>query len=122
MRLAPPKQVLKIVGWAEMSAANSALFRRTVCAAWKNHSVVEIDLSHTTFIDCAALGALIAIRNLTLGRDGVVRLMNPSAPVQQMLDLMRAEQVFEIVNTQPADECWPATINKLDGHHERVEK
>ena len=60
----------------------------------------------------------IAIRNLTLGRDGVLCLMNPSARVRQILDLVRAEQVFKIVNTQPAEERWPATINKLDGHHE----
>lgn len=61
------------------------------------HTSVEIDLSQTTSIDFAGLGALLAIRNLTRDRKGVVRLVKPSSSVQQLLDLMRAGQFFEIV-------------------------
>ena len=97
-RVSTSKRVLKVVGFEEMTAANCHLFRKKACAAWKGHTDVEIDLSETTSIDCAGIGALIAIRNLTVGHNGEARLMNPTSSVQQMLDLTRTGQLFEIVN------------------------
>lgn len=96
------EQVLRIAGYEEMTAANCQLFRKTVSAAWNGHRDIEIDLSQTAFIDCAGLGALIAVRNLAQKRDGVARLMNPTSSVQQMLDLTRTAQLFDIVNTPNA--------------------
>ena len=93
------EDVLTLVGLAELTAANSHRFRNKVCAALNGHKVVEIDLAQTTSMDCAGLGALIAIRNLTCSRSGVVRLMNPTSPVRQLLDLTRTGQIFEIVST-----------------------
>lgn len=81
-----------------MIAANCNMFRKTVCAVLDEQTEIEIDLSQTTSIDCAGLGALVAVRNLLRGRNGIVRLMNPSPSVRQLLALMRAGQAFEIVN------------------------
>ena len=104
MEVTIAEEVLTVVGFAEMTAANSHRFRKEVCAALNGHTVVEIDLSQTTFMDCAGLGALIAVCNLIRGRKRVVvRLVNPTPPVQQVLELVRARQIFEIVHTQPAD-------------------
>jgi anti-anti-sigma factor len=91
--------VLKVVGVPELTAAHGRRFGKRVQSALNGHTVIEIDLSATTSIDCSGLGALIAIRNLTRERNGVVRLMNPTARVRQLLDLMRAGQIFEIVKT-----------------------
>ena len=93
-------EVLSVVGFAELTAANCNRFRNEVCAAMNGHTVVEIDLSRTTTMDCAGLGALIALRNLARRRNGVVRLMNPTSRLTQLLDLMRAGEIFEIVNAQ----------------------
>jgi len=93
--------VLKVVGFSELTAENSNQFQKQVCAAWNGHRVVEIDLSRTTVMDCAGLGALITVRNLT----HVVRLMNPTSAVQQLLDLVRAGQIFEIIKT-PVTPPW----------------
>ena len=90
-------QVLTVAGYAELTTATCKMFRKQVCAALNGQSEVEIDLSQTAAIDCAGLGALIAISNLTRGRNGAVRLLNPTSQVQQLLDLMRAGQIFEIV-------------------------
>jgi Anti-anti-sigma regulatory factor (antagonist of anti-sigma factor) len=97
-------EVLSVVGFAELTAANSNRFRKEVCAALNGHTVVEIDLSRTTTMDCAGLGALIALRNLARRRNGVVRLMNPTSRLTQLLDLMRAGEIFEIVNTRRTDD------------------
>ena len=86
-----------------MTAANCNLFRKTVCAALGEKTEIEIDLSETTSIDCASMGALVAVRNLIRGRNGIVRLTNPSPSMQQLLNLMRAGQAFEIVNTLDAE-------------------
>ena len=93
--------VLTVTGFAELTSANSKLFRTKVCAAMNGHTVIEIDLSQTRSMDCAGFGALIAVRNLARSRNGVVRLLDPIPSVQQFLDLVRAGLVFETVTTQP---------------------
>jgi anti-anti-sigma factor len=95
-----PGGVLKVRGFVELTAAHGRRFRNQVLAALDGQTVIEIDLSPTTVIDCAGVGALFAIRNLTPQRKGVVRLMNPRPRVQQLLELVRAEQAFEIVKSQ----------------------
>jgi anti-anti-sigma factor len=104
MEVTIAKEILTVVGPAELTAANNHWFRNKVCAALNGHKVVEIDLVQTTSMDCAGLGALIAIRNLTRSRNGKVSLVNPASPVRQLLDLTRAGQIFEIVST-PAGAC-----------------
>ena len=93
------EEVLTVGAVEELTAANANLFRKMVCTALDRHTVVEIDLSQTTFMDAAGLGALVAVHILTRRRNGVVRLVNPTPPVQQVLDLVRAGQIFEIVHT-----------------------
>ena len=94
-------EVLRVGGFGELTAANNELFKKEVCAALNGHTTIEIDLSWTTFMDCAGLSALIALRNFARGRNGVMRLVNPSPPVQLLFDVVRAGHMFEIVNTRP---------------------
>jgi len=103
MEVAVKNEVLMVEGFEELTAANCKLFRRQVCDALNGHTDIEIDLSQTALIDCAGLGALIGVRNLARGRNGAVSLLNPTPPVRQLLDLVRAGEIFEIVNGQPAD-------------------
>jgi len=101
MEIEIAEKVLSVVGFEELTAANSKLFRKKVCAALNGHTVVEIDLSQTVFMDCAGLGALIAICNLVRGRKIRVRLVNPTLRVEQLLHIMRAGQILQIVNRPP---------------------
>jgi len=96
------EKVLTVGGFGELTAANGKLFRKKVCAALNGHGVVEIDLSQTTFMDCAGLGALIGICNLGRSRQIRVCLVNPTFQVQQLLHLMRAAQILEIVERPQA--------------------
>jgi anti-anti-sigma factor len=92
-----PDEVLRVKGVAELTAHNVELFRRETNAALNGHTSIEIDLSDTIVMDCSGLGALIALRNCARRRNGVVRLMSPPPAVRRLLEIVRAEQMFEIV-------------------------
>jgi anti-anti-sigma factor len=104
MEIKIANDVLTVGEFAELTAANNELFRKQICTALNGQTTIEIDLSRTTFMDCAGLGALIALRNLASSRNGVVRLVNPSPPLQRLFDWMLAGQMFEIINARPADQ------------------
>ena len=97
-------EVLTVGGFAELTAANSDRVGRKIRAGLNGHTTIEIDLSRTTFMDCTGLGALIALRKLARARNGGVRLVNPSPTVQRLFDVLRAGELFEIVNTRPTDQ------------------
>jgi anti-sigma B factor antagonist len=97
------EEVLTFGGFKELTAANADMFRKEVHAAVNGHKVIEVDLSQTTFMDCGGLGALIGLRNFARGRNGVMRLVNPTPAVRRLFDAVNAGQMFEIVNAQPTD-------------------
>jgi anti-sigma B factor antagonist len=96
-------EVLTVGGFAELTAANSDRVGRKIRARLNGHTTIEIDLSRTTFMDCTGLGALIALRKLAAARNSGVRLLNPTPTVQRLFDVVRAGEIFEIVNTRPTD-------------------
>ncbi len=90
--------ILLITGVKELGATNANSFRDQVRASIaEGHKFVEIDLSETMFLDSCGLGALIALHKTICSRQGLVRLVNPTPPVQQILELTRMHRIFEIV-------------------------
>ena len=91
-------ETLSVVGVRELGADNWQAFRAQVCAALPDElRNIEIDLSQTNFLDSCGLGALISLHKATCSRNGMVRLINPTPPVQQILELTRMHRIFEIV-------------------------
>jgi anti-sigma B factor antagonist len=88
---------LKIGGIKELCAVNADEFRDRVRGAMpeplKN---IEIDFSQTSFLDSCGLGALISLHKTACSRGGLVRLINPSPPVRQILELTRMHRIFEV--------------------------
>jgi len=62
--------------------------------------IIVLDLSQTDFLDSHGLGALISLRNMMGRRSGVVRLLNPSRRVEQVLELTRLHRVLDIVKCE----------------------
>jgi len=88
---------LTIGGIKELSAANANSFRDQVRSAMSESlKNIEIDLSGAEFLDSCGLGALISLHKTACGRNGLVRLVNPALPVQQILELTRMHRIFEI--------------------------
>jgi anti-sigma B factor antagonist len=101
MKVQADGETLNISGIKELGAANSQSFRDQVRGAMTDtHRNIEIDLSQTMFVDSCGLGALISLHKTTCSRSGVVRLLNPTPPVQQILELTRMHRIFDIVNPQ----------------------
>jgi len=101
--LPDPDKVLRVNGCKELTAHNCELFLAGTHAALNGHTSIEIDLSDTSVMDCSGLGALISLRNSVRRRNGVVRLVSPIPAVRRLLEIVRAEQMFEIVQTVGLD-------------------
>jgi anti-sigma B factor antagonist len=100
MKVQAQGETLNVSGIKELGAAISQVFRDEVKGAMNEvHKNIEIDLSETMFVDSCGLGALISLHKTTCNRNGTVRLLNPTPPVQQILELTRMHRIFEIINT-----------------------
>jgi anti-sigma B factor antagonist len=96
----PPSDspVLRVTGPDELNAANATPFRDQVRSALRDeHSQIDLDFSTTRFVDSSGLGALISLHKAMCGRQGRVRVVNPTPQVQQILELTRMHRLFEIV-------------------------
>ncbi|HAV62257.1 MAG TPA: hypothetical protein DCY13_07805 [Verrucomicrobiales bacterium] len=98
MKVVHSNETVSISEIRELDGSNSLQFRDQVRASLKDSQrFIEVDLSETTFVDSNGLGALIALHKTTCLRNGLVRLLNPTPPVQQILELTRMHRIFEVV-------------------------
>ena len=98
MKIQIQGDTLHITEVRELGAANLNAFRdQTRLAMSETQKNIEIDLSQTSFVDSCGLGALIALHKTACSRRGLLRLLNPTPPVQQILELTRMHRIFEIV-------------------------
>ncbi len=92
------RSCLRISAIRELNQSNALALQWSVNAVLTDAvKTIELDLSQTVFLDSHGLGALIALRNMMGRRKGVVRLLNPSRLVQQVLELTRLHRVLDIV-------------------------
>jgi anti-sigma B factor antagonist len=92
-------ETLRISGITELSATNANSFRDEAREAFgQEQRNIEIDLSQATAVDSCGLGALVALHKTTSARGGILRLLNPTPPVQQILELTRMHRIFEVIN------------------------
>jgi len=95
------QETLRITGLRSLDAANARDFRKEVSAALQpGLHAIAIDLSETSFMDSSGLAALLDLHKTAGLDDGsvTIRLLNPSRPVQQLLELTRVDQILPVVN------------------------
>lgn len=98
MKLENNGDTLRASAIAELSAANANAIRDETRHAFTNsHRNIEIDLSQTAAVDSCGLGALVALHKTAVARGGVLRLLNPTPAVQQLLELTRMHRIFEVI-------------------------
>jgi anti-sigma B factor antagonist len=74
-------------------------FRRELDRHWSSriHSV-KVDMQAVEFIDSSGIGALLSVqKRLSNGADPVT-LFHPRPPVRAMLELLRLQRVFNVVD------------------------
>ncbi len=64
---------------------------------------IELDLSQTEFLNSVGLSELIALQKMAWQHNHslAVRVLNPPPPLQQLFELTRLHQVFEICKAEP---------------------
>ena len=99
MKIIQDGESLNISEVKDLSSANSDTFRQEVCKSLPSTvKTIEFDMSHTRFVDSSGLGALIGVYKAASRKgDVTLRLVNPSAPLQQMFELTRLHRIFEVV-------------------------
>ena len=91
---------LRISAVKELAAVNANQFREWVRQSFVDgQKDIEMDLSQTTFIDSCGLGALVTLHKVARSRGGRLRLLSPQPQVQQLLELTRMSQIFEVRNS-----------------------
>jgi anti-sigma B factor antagonist len=102
MRIEHHGDTLRVFGVKALQAANAPAFQDAVQAAVTDAvRRIEIDLSRVAFLDSCGLGTLLALRKLVSSRGGVVRLLHPTPPALQVLELTRLCRVLEVVQPEP---------------------
>jgi anti-anti-sigma factor len=90
-----------VVFRAALKGGDYDVFRREELRAellqFEPDTDIEIDLSSTTFMDAGAVGLLIAFRRRVLekNRNARVRLTGASRIVRRVLQLSKAEELFD---------------------------
>jgi anti-sigma B factor antagonist len=98
MKIQNDGDTLRISAVTELSAANANSFRDETRQAFApDQRNIEIDLSQAAAVDSCGLGALVALHKTTSSRGGVLRLLHPTPPVQQILELTRMHRIFEVI-------------------------
>lgn len=98
--------LVKAVGDLDLATADE--LDRTLRAAVADDGATRqlvVDLSDVTFLDCCALGVLVAARNRLRDR---FWLASPSAPVTRLLELTGLTGVFGTLDGAPPVRLVPA--------------
>jgi anti-sigma B factor antagonist len=100
MKIETEGETLRVSAVRQLGAANANSFRDSVRDSLDGtQKNIDIDLSETTFLDSCGLGALVALQKTASDRQGIVRLLNPLPPVEQILELTRMGRILEIVKS-----------------------
>jgi anti-anti-sigma factor len=105
MRLHRTDHSLVLSDIPALNARTAPTLVAQAAAALPPHATcIEIDLAQTDVVDSHGLGTLIGFyRSLHhRGRPVAFRLLNPSPPAQQLIELTRLQHLFEVVHDSPA--------------------
>ena len=105
MRINVTTNILTATAPAEMNRMASVLWRGQVLAAVKpEHISADIDMSHTKHIDSNGLAAILSLSQEFIKRGGVMRVINPSRQVVQLLEITRLHRSVTIIQRDESDQ------------------
>src|SRR5580693_4554091 len=106
MNIEKEGDILRVNRVKTLDASNSSEFqRRTISELETTTKWLEINLSQVRHLDCFGVGVLIALRDLMRRRDGELRVLEPSPPARQFMDLTRASRLLKIADDPEIATC-----------------
>jgi anti-anti-sigma factor len=84
---------------AELGAGNRGVFQSALDDLLGSYvTEMDIDLSHTGFLDCGGVGALVALRKSARRQNTrvAIRLLNPTSSAQRLFQLTGLDRLFPI--------------------------
>ena len=92
-------ETLQLTDIPQLDAATAANMRDEVRSNLAEATAIEIDLSKTHAFDSFGIGGLVALHKIATDHNGGVpiRVVNPTASMQQLLEMTRLHRLFEIV-------------------------
>ena len=82
----------------ELTAASARAFKKEVKSSIKPETKnIDLHASELSFIDSSGLGALISLQKVTKELNGHFRLISPSKPIIQIIELTHLHRILEIV-------------------------
>lgn len=90
--------VLRLEFVGDISLKVTPQLKKDVEEALASHAftLVEVDLSRTTFMDSTGLSVLVILHKRGKDRGASLRLLRPSQQVRRILDLVQLSSYFEI--------------------------
>jgi len=99
MNIETNTDILRVVGVKELAAASVRDLKEKVTSRFTEKlRHIDFDGSELQFLDSSGLGALISMQKMANLRGGNFRLISPTAPALQILELTRLHRVFEIIS------------------------
>ena len=86
--------VVKISGRFDLSSYNA--FHQTYKTGLSGVQRVQIDLAETCYLDSAALGMLLMLREATAGQEAGIEIVNCRPEVKEILDTANFDKLFQI--------------------------
>ena len=83
-----------------LDAANADAFRRAVAPALKDCRKLVLDLDRVQFMDSRGCGAILSCLKHLSKEGGDLKLCRVTEPVQMVFELIRMDQICQIVNTR----------------------
>jgi anti-anti-sigma factor len=92
----PSPATARVAVAGEVDLATASVLRETLLGVLhtQRHAVLDLDLADVTFLDCAGIGALVAVRNAAVDAGCRVRVCHPEPIVRRVLEVTGLLDVF----------------------------
>jgi anti-sigma B factor antagonist len=96
---------VRVTDLPELGERQAASFQAELAVALSaGPGVIEVDLERTTRVDYSGLAVLVVALDQAQQRNraAVLRVVDPSPPVRQLLELTRLHRIFAVVERAPS--------------------
>ena len=107
-----------VIGEVDLATANQLRDRLFVVLHDQAPAVVDVDLAGVSFLDCAGISVLVAVRNHALDAGQQVYLSRPASKIRRLLEITGLFDLFTAPMSEPSH---PPLESKIPTNHVEVD-